>query len=110
MPPLPTPPLPTDMLVTDLRFHLVTEHPEALRRAHLGEHVADHLAAALLLTDPAAAALAGHALVHAGSVLARIAVQDAGERLAVCPHAATVSDVAAYAGLALIDRAQAATR
>lgn len=109
MTPLPTPPLPTDVLVTDLRFHLVTEHPEALRRAHLAEHVADRLATAMPLTDPGAAALAGHTLVQAGSVLAALAVGLAGDRLSICPHAAIVSDVAAYTGLVLIDRAQAAT-
>jgi hypothetical protein len=101
------PPTPTDTLITDLRFDLVTNPDGAAKRAHLGEHVADHVTSAVLLATPADAALAGHVLVQLASALARVACGDA-DGLQVCPHAALLADVAGYAGLTLVDRAQAA--
>lgn len=101
-------PLPTDMLVTDLRFDLVTNPDHAAPRAHAGQHVADHIAGAVLLATPGDAALAGHVLVQAGSALARVAASDPRTPICGCPHAALLADLAGYAGLALIDRAQAA--
>lgn len=102
------PPTPTDTLITDLRFDLVTNPDGVAKRAHLGEHVADHIASAVLLATPGDAALAGHVLVQLAAALARVACGDA-EGVRVCSHAALLADVTGYAGLTLVDRAQAAS-
>jgi hypothetical protein len=100
--------IPTDMLITDLRWDLITNPDGAAKRAHLGEHIADHISSTVLLATPGEAALAGHVLVQLASALARVACGDA-EGLQVCPHAALLADVAGFAGLTLVDRAQAAS-
>lgn len=106
-----TSPQPTDLLVSDLRFQVITDEPGARARAHVGEHVADRIAASLILTDPGATAQAGHALVQACAALADAAVAvDHGRPIPPCPHVGAIVDVLGYAGLHLIDRAQQATR
>lgn len=70
MTPLP----PTDTLVADLRFQVITDEPGARARNTVGQHVAEHVLAGLLLTDPGATAQAGHALVQTCAALARASV------------------------------------
>jgi|GEM_PF-5521769 len=104
-----TPMPPTDTLVADLRFQVITDEPGARARNSVGQHVAEHVLAGLLLTDPGATAQAGHALVQACAALALASVtSDNGRPAAPCPHVGALVDVLGYAGLTLIDRAQAA--
>lgn len=99
----------TSILVLDLRASLAMGGRAAEQRGRLGEHLATRVSGSVLLTRPSDTALAGQALVQTSANLAALACSATPGRAEVCPHAALLADVAGYAGLTLIDRAQEAT-